>query len=230
MSRSARHISVMSFLIVILVAALWPTAPVNANPASFEFTAVTDAACDPGTFPSFLFNYAVGANEYVYHYWTLENNRTGAVSGPSSQGPISGPVSAHGVSFTPTTAVPAGTKAGDTLTERVEVVNMRAEAVVMVAEISYYCGGPGCSVPIPATAVVGTFLGDTPTYYEPGKLVVPSVVIQAGKTAWTLGVDETGAYRKIIWACQYLWVPEGSMGPNYDDVWNGKPLPMDVVE
>jgi hypothetical protein len=229
MSRSARRISLMSFMIVILAAALWPTAPVNANPASFEFTAVTDAACDPGTFPSFLFNYAAGANEYLNHVWTLENNRTGAVSDPWVV-VISGPANVHGQSTTPLTAVPAGTKAGDTLTERVEVVNIRAEAVVMVAEISYTCGGGGCSLPIPATAVVGAFLGNTPTYYSPGQLVVPPVVIEAGKTAWTLGVDETGAYRKIIWACQYLWVPEGSMGPNFDEVWNGKALPMDVVE
>jgi hypothetical protein len=229
MSRSARRISLMSFMIVILAAVLWPTAPVNANPASFEFVSVTAAACSPGAFPSFMFNYAVGANEYLQHVWTLTNNRTGAVSDPWVVA-ISGGGNYHNVTTVAETAVPDGTKRGDTLTERVEVVNVRAEAVVAVAEISYYCGGPGCSLPIPATAVVGAFLGNTPTYYAPGQLIVPPVVIEAGKTAWTLGVDETGAYRKIIWACQYLWVPEGSMGPNFDDVWNGKPLPMDMVE
>jgi hypothetical protein len=228
MSRSARRISLMSFMIVILAAALWPTAPVSANPASFDFTAVLDAACTPGAYPSFQFNYSVGPNEYVLHRWTLKNNRTGAVSAPWELAPVL-PGNYHNVSATPNTAVPDGTKSGDTLTERVEVVLDR-EVVVDVAEISYTCGGPGCGLPIPPTAVVGTFLGNTPTYYSPGLLVVPSVVIEAGKTAWTLGVDETGAYRKIIWACQYLWVQEGSMGPNFDDVWHGKPLPMDVVE
>ncbi len=229
MSRSARRICLMSFLIAILAAALWPTAPVNANPASFEFLSVLDAACSPGSLPSFSFNYATTANETVNHVWTLTNTRTGAVSSPWVVGPIS-PGNFHNVSTMAFTEVPAGTKGGDTLVERVEVVNPQSGTVLDVAEISYYCGGPGCSLPIPSTAVVGAFLDNTATYYSPGQLVVPPTVIEVGQTAWTLGVDAAGAYRKIIWACQYLWVPEGSMGPNFDEVWNGKPLPMDVVE
>ncbi len=227
MFRSARRIGLMSFMIVILATALWPIAPAHANPASFDFLAVADAACDPGSYPSFLFKASVGANEVILHSWTLENTRTGEVSGPDAF-PV-GPGNYH-LTYTPATAVPAGTEEGDTLKARVEVINIRAEAVVAVAEISYSCGKAGCGLPIPETAVVGTFLDNTATYFAPGQLVVPPVVIEMAQTAWTLGVDETEAYRKIIWACQYLWVPESSMGPNFDEVWNGAPLPMIVVE
>jgi len=107
------------------------------------------------------------------------------------------------------------------------------EGYILVDEITVpaICG-QGCDVlmPIPATAVVGAFMADALTYYEPGNLVQPETTILAGNTAWVLGVDETGAYYKILWVCQYLWVPVGTMGPNYDAVWNGTPLPTDVVE
>jgi hypothetical protein len=39
-----------------------------------------------------------------------------------------------------------------------------------------------------------------------------------GKTAWVLGVDESGVYYMILWGCQTLWVPVGVMGPDNDAV------------
>jgi len=96
------------------------------------------------------------------------------------------------------------------------------------------CNGqvPGCDmlIDIPSTAVGGAFVADALAYYEPGKLVEPETTITAGNTAWVLGVDATGAYYKIVWGCQYLWVPVSTMGPNNDAVWNGTPLPTGVVE
>ncbi len=91
---------------------------------------------------------------------------------------------------------------------------------------------PGCdlALTIPSTAVVGAFVTDGPTYYEPGKMTNPVVTISADQTAWVLGTDASGAYYKIVWVCQYLWVPVGTLGPNYDAVWNGTPLPTGVVE
>ena len=89
---------------------------------------------------------------------------------------------------------------------------------------------PGCMLPIPSTAVGGSFVQNAETYWKPGEGINPPVVIEAGNTAHVLGVDATGAYYKIIWGCQYLWVPVGTMGPNFDDVWNGAPLPTEVVE
>ncbi|MCZ7540100.1 MAG: hypothetical protein M5U29_09335 [Anaerolineae bacterium] len=90
---------------------------------------------------------------------------------------------------------------------------------------------PGCDVllPIPATAVGGTFMADAPVYWEPGELTSPLVTISAGNSARVLGVDESGEYYKIIWGCDLVWVPAGTMGPNYDAVWNGRPLPTGVV-
>jgi len=90
---------------------------------------------------------------------------------------------------------------------------------------------PGCNalIPIPDTAVVGAFTADAQAYWKPGELTAPVVVLEAGKTAWVLGVDASGAYYKVIWNCQYLWVPVNTLGPNYDEVWNGTPLPTTVV-
>jgi len=90
----------------------------------------------------------------------------------------------------------------------------------------------GCDVqmPITKTAVVGRFIVDTPTYWFPGKMISPELVIKGGNTAWVLGVDETGQYRKIIWVCDLLWVPAGAMGPNDDAIWRGAPLPTEIVD
>ncbi len=90
----------------------------------------------------------------------------------------------------------------------------------------------GCDVlmNIPSTAVVGAFVANAPLYWEPDQLVQPYTEIAAGNTAWVLGVDESGEFYKIIWVCNLVWVPVGTMGPNYDAVWNGTPLPVGVVE
>jgi hypothetical protein len=91
---------------------------------------------------------------------------------------------------------------------------------------------PGCDVlmPIPATTVGGAFVADAPTSWAPGKPTEPLVTIPAGNTARVIGLDASGAYYKIIWECDFLWVPKNTMGPNYDNVWNGAPLPTAVVE
>ncbi|MCL4238809.1 MAG: hypothetical protein KJ047_11245 [Anaerolineae bacterium] len=85
----------------------------------------------------------------------------------------------------------------------------------------------GCDqyMPITASSVVGTFVLDTPLYWAPGELVQPYTTVPAGKTAWVLGMDATGAYYKIVWVCDVLYVPRGTMGPNFDAVWGGRALP-----
>ena len=91
---------------------------------------------------------------------------------------------------------------------------------------------PGCDVllPIPATAVGGAFVADAPVYWKPGELTNPLVTIKAGNTARVIGQDASGQYYQIIWVCDFVWVPKATMGPNYDAVWNGAPLPTAVVE
>ncbi|MBN1967162.1 MAG: hypothetical protein JW910_21085 [Anaerolineae bacterium] len=89
----------------------------------------------------------------------------------------------------------------------------------------------GCEqyLPLTADSVVGAFVKDAQVYSEPGN-AVPDLVIEAGKTYWVLGTDATGAYYKIILQCQLVWVRADTVGPNYDEVWQGEPLPTGVVE
>jgi len=90
----------------------------------------------------------------------------------------------------------------------------------------------GCDVKmnIPAGTVGGTFVANAQTYWAPGKLTAPLVTLAAGKSARVIGLDESGQYYKIIWNCNYLWVLKDTLGPNYDKVWNGAPLPTTVVK
>ena len=89
---------------------------------------------------------------------------------------------------------------------------------------------PGCAVTIPPQAVSGAFVENAEIYWAPGQLVAPQTVIEAGKTYLVAGQDASGMYRKVLIACQWVWVRAETVGPNYDEVWNGTPLPADVVE
>lgn len=86
---------------------------------------------------------------------------------------------------------------------------------------------PGCDVlmNIPDTAVVGTFVTDALAYWSADASATTDVVIPAENTAWVLEKDASGAFYKIVWACDYLWVPVETLGPTYDDLWQGMPLP-----
>jgi len=89
----------------------------------------------------------------------------------------------------------------------------------------------GTTLPnIPEQAVSGTFLTTAEIYWAPGELVNPMTYIEAGKSYWVAGQDETGMYRKVLIACTWVWVRAETVGPNFDEVWNGTPLPTTVVE
>jgi hypothetical protein len=89
---------------------------------------------------------------------------------------------------------------------------------------------PGCNIALPSTAVMGALVADAQAYWAPGKLTSPLYTLPAGKTAYVIGLDESGDYYKILWVCQYLWVQKDTMGPDFDDVWQGHALPTDIVE
>lgn len=124
--------------------------------------------------------------------------------------------------------------AGKTLTI-IMTLRDASEKVLSTASAEFICDGggfkilglPGCdvSIPIPSQAVVGEFVTDTPLYWKPGELTNPLVTIPAGKTAWVFGTDASGEYYEVLWVCDIVYVPRGAMGPNFDEVWNGRPLP-----
>ncbi len=107
-----------------------------------------------------------------------------------------------------------------------------ASSFMFIEPQTISCGGAGCDVllNIPPQAVGGTFVADAPIYWAPESDAKTEYVITAGNSARVIGVDASGLYRKIVWGCDLLWVPASTLGPNYDAVWNGAPLPMDVVE
>ena len=66
-------------------------------------------------------------------------------------------------------------------------------------------------------------------YWMPGEKLYPPLDLEHGPSVWVLGLDESGMQKKILLGCQFLWVETGVIGPNHDAVWNGAPLPTDVV-
>jgi hypothetical protein len=109
-------------------------------------------------------------------------------------------------------------------------------AVDPYTAIDTSCAGPGgCSPTIPSGSVVGQITSPTVAYWAPGLEypVQPDLVLGTTpdtKTWWVIGMDSTASWYKILVSCQYVWVPASSMGPNYDDVWQGEPLPTRVVK
>ncbi|MBN1565118.1 MAG: hypothetical protein JXA10_14840, partial [Anaerolineae bacterium] len=79
-------------------------------------------------------------------------------------------------------------------------------------------------------SVVGTFVDNTELLQWPDSTQGIGVVMEAGKTAWVHGVDESGMYFQISQGAGLAWVPVSSMTPNYDDVWNGTPLIVPIIE
>lgn len=92
---------------------------------------------------------------------------------------------------------------------------------------------PGCdvSVALPSTAVVGQFNTSAAAYWEPGNLITnPPITIAEGKTYYVIGQDKTEQYYEILLGCDFVWVLKSTVGPNFDEVWQGKPLPTTIVE
>lgn len=92
---------------------------------------------------------------------------------------------------------------------------------------------PGCnvSVPIPSTAVVGQFTSSAAAYWKPGELITnPPITIEAGKTYYVIGQDQSEQYYKIALGCDFVWVLKSTVGPNPDDVWQSMPLPTAIVD
>jgi hypothetical protein len=146
------------------------------------------------------------------------------IGAPVLDGPSSAPVT---LSYTvPAAGLPAGSIG-------VGYYVFAGDDGSVLVEASCTAGAvAGCDVlmALPSTSVVGSFVSDALLYAEPGVATAPALTLSAGKTAWVLGKDASGEYYKILWVCDYLWVKVGTMGPDYDAVWQGKPLPTNVVQ
>ena len=107
---------------------------------------------------------------------------------------------------------------------------------IMGDSITFACdgdatGGGTDMVTIPDYAVVGLFLDNAPVYSAPDwDSQTDDWVMEVGKTAWVYGVDESGEFYKVMLSGRFFWVPVQYLGPNYDEVWNGTPLPTEVVD
>lgn len=90
---------------------------------------------------------------------------------------------------------------------------------------------PGCDVliPIPEGAVGGTFTTNSELYWLPGEVIAPAIVMEPGKTVRVIGLDASGKYYKILYGCSFVWARAETLGPTFDAVWNGAPLPTAVV-
>ncbi|NDJ78908.1 MAG: hypothetical protein GYB65_21870 [Chloroflexi bacterium] len=103
-------------------------------------------------------------------------------------------------------------------------------------QVAVDCGAdpvvvPGCDVQIPLDgAVGGTFVANAATYWTPGELTSPLITIPASKTVLVFGQDASESYYKVLLECQFLWVEKDTIGPNFDDVWQGTPLPTTIVD
>ncbi len=235
--------SLFVVVLTVLAVMLLPVVAHAQAPASFTFDSLDYAACTPGEEIIVSFTYTTPAVGVDYLYWTLTNERTGSFT-EVTVGLLSMSLVVERYWMLP---VPSDVVEGDTLTLQIDTIRLFPAGpalapppgtVVETYSLSWTCGtkphltGPGCDVfmNIPSTAVVGAFVSDAPIYWKPGEQTSPLVTIPTGNTAWVIGPDSSGMYEKIIWVCNYLWVPSGTIGPNDDEVWQGKPLPTAPVE
>jgi hypothetical protein len=84
-------------------------------------------------------------------------------------------------------------------------------------------------VAMPAWAVVGSFVTDTPLYYAPQEGAATDLIIEAGKTLWVTGRSPGGDFYQVVLSGRHLWVPVESIGANFDAVWQGMPLPTQTI-
>lgn len=84
-------------------------------------------------------------------------------------------------------------------------------------------------IPIPPHVSQGTFVTTTNALFAPDAAAVTPHVMEAGRSVWVYGIDESGEFYYVALSGRFFWVPADTIGPNYDEVWNGRPLPTEVV-
>lgn len=85
-------------------------------------------------------------------------------------------------------------------------------------------------VPIPSTAVMGTFTTDTALFYAPVAEAGTPYHMAPGQSLWVFGLDATGQFYQVLLAGKFYWVPVPTLGPTYGGWWKGRPLPTITVQ
>ena len=85
-------------------------------------------------------------------------------------------------------------------------------------------------VAMPEGAVVGTFVTTTPLYWDDSMDAASDIVMEAGQSLWVYGLNEAGTFYKVLLSGTTHWVPVANIGPTFDGVWSGAPLPTAVVD
>ena len=133
-----------------------------------------------------------------------------------------GPDEADGKSFESVIVYTCGTNTIISLTQTVNTPGSDGGEVAI--------GGPGPDmITLPSEAVVGTFTAPTPLYFTDDAISASMYHMEAGQSLWVLGINEAGTFYKVVLSGQMFWVPRRSIGPNYDNLWQGTPLPITVV-
>ncbi len=253
-----RYMIRLSLIVSVLVASLLSLAPAHAQPYFFRWSYAPSISCvDMGSFVRLTLS--TGPTDWDLppgSVITQATNLNGVESfssfswGPGTGSNVNGP-SVVDVPGTYPVTVSLGfyTYVDGVLVYRsILTVSCSADTPAIMPtlvneEITSGKPGPGTlpgsvivpvpgpdMVSIPDTAVVGSFVTTTPAYFAPESDAATNIVLAAGKTLWVFGVDESGGFYKVMIAGKFFWVPVETMGPNFDEVWQGHSLPTNTVD
>ncbi len=84
---------------------------------------------------------------------------------------------------------------------------------------------PLCTTPLPVGAVQGRLISTVRGLHSPDPRSTTDVFLPAGSSWWI--IDTAPGYYRLWIACEAtpVWVSAFLVTPNYDDVWQGNPLP-----
>jgi hypothetical protein len=212
---------VLVFTVVLSFTAL--AVPIAHADEYMNFGSVV-SSCESGNY-----TVIVSGQDILFDVRVVVWDANGTKLGEDTFSATSGATYSRSITYSPTAEGPTVTYKLYYSASRLERENFPADTVTVDASCKAI---PGCDllIPLPSTAVVGEFVSDAAAYWKPGQLITnPSITIQAGKTYYVIGQDESQQYYKVLLGCSFVWVLKPTVGPNNDAVWMGKPLPTDIV-
>lgn len=234
-----KTVSLVLMALAAILAVLLPAGTASAATVYAEVDSVTTEGCSAGDMQRVhtFIEWSGGSGGYGKYEWWLSVEGGGLLHYGFNDNPALPPAMAQ---LTGGDHYLANDLAVGTIL-RVDV-KLTVDSDVATDTVYYVCGNgafwrsttatgaPGPDmVPIPTQAVVGTFTTATPLYAVPDPDAASSYVMQAGQSLWVFGLNEAGTFYQVLLSGHTYWVPAANVGPTYDDVWNGTPLPATVV-